>query len=101
MYELLSKIIDREVDVVCAGASSLRGKIVKVEAGVLQLRDEGDNDCYVAIDKTGSVSDRVPGASRPLLNQSNQKAASGCPPAAFLNSGYFIFYGSLFSSATT
>ena len=51
MHELLSKMIDREVDVVCAGASSLRGKIVKVEAGVLQLRDEGDNDCYVAIDK--------------------------------------------------
>jgi len=66
MYELLSKMIDREVDVVCAGASSLRGKIVKVEAGVLQLRDEGDNDCYVAIDKIVAVwekrdKDRHPG----------------------------------------
>jgi hypothetical protein len=59
-------MIDREVDVVCAGASSLRGKIVKVEAGVLQLRDEGDNDCYVAIDKIVAVwekrdKDRHPG----------------------------------------
>jgi Domain of unknown function (DUF6897) len=66
MHELLSKMIDREVDVVCAGASSLRGKIVKVEAGVLQLRDEGDNDCYVAIDKIVAVwekrdKDRHPG----------------------------------------
>jgi hypothetical protein len=66
MYELLSKMIDREVDVVCAGASSLRGKIVKVEAGVLQLRDDGDNDCYVAIDKIVAVwekrdKDRHPG----------------------------------------
>ena len=66
MHELLSKMIDREVDVVCAGASRLRGKIVKVEAGVLQLRDEGDNDCYVAIDKIVAVwekrdKDRHPG----------------------------------------
>ena len=66
MHELLSKMIDREVDVVCAGASSLRGKIVKVEAGVLQLRDDGENDCYVAIDKIVAVwekrdKDRHPG----------------------------------------
>jgi len=66
MHELLSKMIDREVDVVCAGASSLRGKIVKVEAGVLQLRDDGDNDCYIAIDKIVAVwekrdKDRHPG----------------------------------------
>lgn len=58
MNELLSKMIDREVDVVCAGASSLRGKIVKVEAGVLQLRDDGENDCYVAIDKIVAVWER-------------------------------------------
>jgi len=66
MHELLSKLIDREVDVVCAGASSLRGKIIKVEAGVLQLRDDGENDCYVAIDKIVAVwekrdKDRHPG----------------------------------------
>jgi hypothetical protein len=59
-------MIDREVHVVCAGASSLRGKIVKVEAGVLQLRDDGDNDCYIAIDKIVAVwekrdKDRHPG----------------------------------------
>jgi hypothetical protein len=66
MNELLSKMIDREVDVVCAGASSLRGKIVKVEAGFIQLRDDSDNDCYVAIDKIVAVwekrdRDRHPG----------------------------------------
>jgi hypothetical protein len=59
-------MIDREVDVVCAGASSLRGKIIKVEGGVLQLRDDGDNDCYIAIDKIVAVwekrdKDRHPG----------------------------------------
>ena len=66
MHELLSKMIDREVDVVCAGASSLRGKIIKVEGGVLQLRNDGDNDCYIAIDKIVAVwekrdKDRHPG----------------------------------------
>ena len=66
MRDLLSKMIDREVDVVCTGTSSLRGKIVKIEEGVLQLSDEDDNVCYVAIDKIVAVwekrdKDRHPG----------------------------------------
>lgn len=66
MHELLSKMIDHEVDVVCTGTSSLRGKIVKVEADVLQLKDENDNVCYVAIDKIVAIwekrdKDRHPG----------------------------------------
>jgi acyl-[acyl carrier protein]--UDP-N-acetylglucosamine O-acyltransferase len=31
MRDLLSKLIDKEVDVVCTGTSSLRGKVVKVD----------------------------------------------------------------------
>jgi len=58
MRELLSKMIDREVDVVCTGTSSLRGKIVKVEEGVVQLKDDDDNVCYVAIDKIIAVWER-------------------------------------------
>lgn len=59
-------MIDREVDVVCTGTSSLRGKIVRVEEGVLQLKDENDNVGYVAIDKIVAVwekrdKDRHPG----------------------------------------
>jgi len=66
MRDLLSKMIDREVDVVCIGTSSLRGKIVKVEENVLQLNDENDNVYYVAIDKIVAVwekrdKDRHPG----------------------------------------
>ena len=66
MRELLAKMIDREVDVVCTGTSSLRGKIVKVDDGVVQLKDEDDNICYVAIDKIIAVwekrdRDRHPG----------------------------------------
>ena len=66
MEQLLAKLIDREVDVVCMGASSLRGTIVKVEADVLQLKDDEENVCYVAIDKIVAVwekrdKDRLPG----------------------------------------
>jgi len=59
-------MIDREVDIVCAGTSSLRGKIVKIDEGVLHLKDEEDNICYVAIDRIVVVwekrdRDRHPG----------------------------------------
>ena len=66
MHELLAKMIDQEVDVVCMGASSLRGKVMKVENGVLHLKDDEDNVCYVSIDKVVAVwekrdKDRHPG----------------------------------------
>jgi hypothetical protein len=51
MEKLLSQMTGREVDVVCTGASSLRGEILKVEDGVLQLKDDEGDICYVAIDK--------------------------------------------------
>jgi len=66
MKELLSRMVGREVDLVCAGTSSLRGKIVEVNDQVLQLRDNEDNVCYVAVDKIVAVwekrdKDRHPG----------------------------------------
>jgi small nuclear ribonucleoprotein (snRNP)-like protein len=65
MKELLSKLIDQEVDVVCTGTSSLRGRVVKIDGEVLHLKDE-ENICYVAIDKIIAVwekrdNDRHPG----------------------------------------
>jgi hypothetical protein len=51
MQELLSKMIGRKVDVYCGGASSLRGEVMKVENGVLHLKDSDAKTCYVAIDK--------------------------------------------------
>jgi len=45
----------REIDVVCSGASSLRGECVKVEDGVLHLKDEDGEVCYVAIDRIAIV----------------------------------------------
>ena len=56
----------REIDVLCSGASSLRGECVKVENGVLHLKDDEGETCYVAIDKIVAVwekkeKDRHPG----------------------------------------
>ena len=66
MRDLLAKLIDKEVDVVCTGTSSLRGTIQKVDGGVLHLKDDEGNICYVAIDKITAVwekrdKDRHPG----------------------------------------
>ena len=57
MLELLSKMIGRKVDIHCAGASSLRGEVVKVEDAVLHLKDSEGKLCYVAIDKITVVWD--------------------------------------------
>ena len=55
MQEFLSKLVGRKVDIFCGGASSLRGDILKVEAGVLHLKDDDDQLCYVAIDRIAVV----------------------------------------------
>jgi len=49
--DFLSKSIGKKIDVYCGGASSLRGEVLKVEMGVLHLRDDEGHPCYVAIDK--------------------------------------------------
>ena len=55
MQEFLSRMIGRKIDIFCGGASSLRGEVVKVEGGVLHLRDDDQLMCYVAIDKIAVV----------------------------------------------
>jgi hypothetical protein len=51
MQELLSKMIGQRLDVLCSGASSLRGEVIKVEDGVLHLKDGDEKMCFVAVDK--------------------------------------------------
>ncbi len=51
MREFLSKMIGRRIDVYCGGASSLRGEVVKLEGGVMHLKDGDSQMCYVAIDR--------------------------------------------------
>jgi hypothetical protein len=55
MQEFLSRMIGRRIDIFCGGASSLRGEVIKVEGGVLHLKDDEQHMCYVAIDKIAVV----------------------------------------------
>jgi hypothetical protein len=66
MEQLLLRLIGREIDVVCAGASSLRGECARVEAGILHLKNDDGEVCYIAIEKIVAVwekkaHDRHPG----------------------------------------
>jgi len=57
MQELLSKMIGKRIDVLCGGASSLRGEVLKVEEGVLHMKDSNEKMCFIAIDKIMVVWD--------------------------------------------
>jgi len=49
--DFLARLIGRNIDLYCGGASSLRGEVLKVEMGVLHLRDDDGKSCHVAVDK--------------------------------------------------
>lgn len=55
MQEFLSRMVGRRIDIFCGGASSLRGEVIKVEGGVLHLKDDEQRLCYVAVDKIAVV----------------------------------------------
>ena len=57
MQQFLSTMIGKKIDVYCGGASSLRGEVIKVEEGVLHLRDTEQRMCFVNIDKINVVWD--------------------------------------------
>ncbi len=73
MREFLSTMVGKELDVFCGGASSMRGKVVKVESGVLHLKDDNKQICYIAVDHIVAVWEvREDQQSRPGF-VSNQK----------------------------
>ncbi len=51
MEDFVARFIGKRIDVYCGGDSSLRGEVLKVETGVLHLRDDDGKNCYVAINK--------------------------------------------------
>ena len=51
MEDFLAKFIGKKIDVRCGGAASVHGEVLKVEMGVLHLRDADGKQCYVAVDK--------------------------------------------------
>ena len=55
MEQFLARLIGRKIDAYCGGASSLRGEVLKLETGVLHLRDVDGKNCYVAVNKIVAV----------------------------------------------
>ncbi len=51
MQEFLSRMIGKKIDLRCGAASTLRGEVVKVDKGVLHLRETDQKMCFIAIDK--------------------------------------------------
>ena len=51
MERFLGGYVGKKLDVYCGGASSLRGEVLKVEDGVLHIKDNDEKLCFVAIDK--------------------------------------------------
>jgi hypothetical protein len=64
MREILAKLVGKKVDIFCGGTSSLRGKLVKVEADVAHLVDEDDQMFYVAIERIIVFSETRTGDQR-------------------------------------
>lgn len=57
MQELIAKMVGKKLDVFCGGVANLRGKVVKVDSGVLHLVGEDDQMFYVAIEKIVVVNE--------------------------------------------
>jgi hypothetical protein len=55
MENFLKTLIGQRIDVFCGATSSLRGEAVKVADGVLHLKDDDDEVCYIAIEKIIAV----------------------------------------------
>lgn len=64
MRELLTKMVGKKVDLFCGGTSSLRGKVVKVEDGVVHLVDDDDQMFYVALERIIALSESRSGEQR-------------------------------------
>lgn len=55
MEDFLKTLMGRRIDVFCGATSSMRGVVARVENGVLHLKDDAGETCYVAIEKIIAV----------------------------------------------
>jgi cell division protein ZapA (FtsZ GTPase activity inhibitor) len=55
MEEFLITLIGRRIDVFCGATSSMRGLVAQVDSGVLHLKDDNGETCYIAIEKIIAV----------------------------------------------
>jgi hypothetical protein len=55
MEDFLKTLMGRRIDVFCGATSSMRGEVAQVESGVLHLKDNDGETCYIAIEKIIAV----------------------------------------------
>ena len=55
MEDFLKTLIGRRIDVFCGATSSMRGEVAQVDSGVLHLKDNDGETCYIAIEKIIAV----------------------------------------------
>ena len=65
MEDFLRTLIGRKIDARCGATSNLHGEIINVENGVLHLKDEDGEMCYVAVDKIIAVWEKQDKARQP------------------------------------
>jgi len=58
MEEFLRTLMGKRIDAFCGASYGVRGEVVNVEGGVLHLRDDDDEVCYVAVDKIIAVKEK-------------------------------------------
>ncbi len=65
MEELLKKLVGKRIDISCGSTAIFRGRVEKVNDGVLFLVDEDANTVFLAIEKIASVSECKDNSGRP------------------------------------
>lgn len=65
MEDFLKQFMNKQVDISFGSSSTVRGEVLKVDDGVLQLKDEEDRVAYVAIDRVAVVWEVKDSQSRP------------------------------------
>ena len=55
MEEFLRTLMGKRIDAFCGANYGVRGEIINVENGILQMKDDDGELCYVAVDKIIAV----------------------------------------------
>lgn len=58
-------LIGRKIEVICGASLGFRGEALKVESGVLTLRDEDEKVSFIAVKRITAVNEVVHPNTRP------------------------------------
>jgi hypothetical protein len=65
MEEFLKNLMSKQVDISFGSSSTVRGDVLKVDEGVLHLKDEDERIAYVAIERIAVIWEVKDTQSRP------------------------------------